>query len=108
MSIHITDFDDEAHDRWFRVEIDYTCYDSERGSIDGGRLTYTIPGGIEIHTVEVLEVDYYNPNGDLICNIERDRLSHEAMCLLDEEAAEYVEREVDGWGCLADELWERR
>jgi len=117
MSTYITDFDDEDSDRWLKVEIDYDYEEPYHDDLDGGRLVYRLPGYIEVHSVKVLEVDYYNPDGELITNIKRpdnDQYVETVGLLvtknkfddLDREVTEIVKEMLEDEGWLAEELAE--
>lgn len=106
MSQYIYDFDDDLHERRFKVEIHYDTQEPEWDECERGR--YRIPGQICVTCVEVLEVEYYSAVGDCIAHVSRDRLSPDSRKLLDLEAETAVCEMVDDGDLLFDYLWENR
>jgi hypothetical protein len=104
MSTYIHSYDDEDHDRFFEVRIEYDFEPGYRGSDERG--SYWVPGQIEIRDVFVLHVEYYNPDGEVIAKVERHNMGIEPRVVLDGEAFQYIEAEIEEWDILAEELAE--
>lgn len=89
------------------VEIVYDCEPAEYGSIDGGRLSYHIPGRINLEEVNVLTVTGYNKDGDVVYAYEHRVLSKERLAHLDEVAFSIVENDICDGGHIYEEMWGR-
>lgn len=108
MSTYVYGYDDEAGERYIEVEIDYDFEPGYWDQIPGGYnyQRYWVSGEISINKVEVLFVEFYNPSGDVIAKLKREDFSDESKRVLDGEAFEWVQAEVENWDVLADDLAE--
>jgi hypothetical protein len=67
---------------------------------------FWIAGDIEIHSVRVLFVVYYNPAGEVIANIKREDIQVDALVTLDQEAFDYISEEVVSGESIFEDMWE--
>lgn len=89
------------------VEIVYDCEPSYYGSIDGGRLTYRLPGRVDLVEVNVLAVTGYDTNGQVVYDYEHRALSKERLAHLDEVAFSIVENDICDGGRIYEAMWEK-
>ena len=104
MSTFYWDYDDANGDRNIEIEVNY-IYTPESTRYFEGRI-YRVRGDIEIQSVYVIAVSFYNPDGFVIAHIERENMQEDAIAKLDAEAHDDVEAEVGKWGYFADKLME--
>lgn len=102
MSNYRYDYEDEDGERRFDVVINYDYIESEWCC--RGYLTYRTRAEIEIVSVKVEAVTYYNPNGDKVACVKREDMSLPAITALDAEAYATVVDRVDSWSYLTDKL----
>ena len=96
------DYDDANGERNIEVEIDYEFRGGYEERVEGR--AYWVRGEIDLRSVRVEAVSYYNPDGDVMTRIKRADMSQPATVALDAEAYNDVQAEVDKWGYLADQL----
>lgn len=89
------------------VEIVYECEPAEYGSIDGGRLTYRVPGQINLEEVNVLAVTGYDHGGEVIYDYEHRAMSEDRLAWADEIAWQIVESDICDGGYIYEDMWER-
>jgi hypothetical protein len=106
MSTYIYSYDDETHDRFYEVEIEFSTEEPYHGATERG--FYRIAGEIIIEKVRVLYVEYYNPDGDTICKIKRENMNPICVKLLDSEEEERIINWVCDGDPICDDLWENR
>jgi hypothetical protein len=107
MSIHELEVESNSGGIIMMLEIVYECEDTEYGSIDGGRLTYRVPGQINLEEVNVLAVVGYDRDGAEVYEYDHRQLSKERLEQLDEVAWNIVEYDICDGGRIYEELWER-
>lgn len=89
------------------VEIVYECEPAEYGSIDGGRLTYRVPGQINLEEVNVLAITGYDRDGNEAYEYDHLKLSKERLAWLDDVAWQIVESDICDGGYIFEEMWEK-
>jgi len=95
-------YDDEKHDRYFEVRIDF---EFEPGYMDRDeRGEHWVPGEIHVNEVYVTMVEYYNPQGEVIARMERHKMPFQTRMMLDYEADAYIREEVDTYDVLAEDM----
>ena len=102
MSFYKYDYEDEDGERSFEVLIDYDYNGGEWCRV--GNLPYRTRPSIEIATVRVEAVTYYNPSGDKVAYVKREDMSQEATKALDAEAYQVIVDRVDSFSYLTDKL----
>jgi hypothetical protein len=102
MSIYRYYYEDEDGERRFEVVIDYDYIEGEWLRV--GNLPYRTRAEIEIVSVQVEAVTYYNPNGDKVAYVKREDMSQESTAALDAEAYREVVDRVGTWSYLTDKL----
>jgi hypothetical protein len=107
---YVYSYDDETHDRFFEVRIWFDTEEPYTEPRSWDCPGYHIPGQIYVTSVEVLYVEYYNPDGDLICAVHRpaDANQKPVWKMLDRDEEARICDWVDNGDCICDDLWENR
>jgi hypothetical protein len=103
MSTCTYDFDSEDHDAWFLVLITYYFEPGEMQWDERG--SYWCPGMIDVESVQVVEFERYDDNGEVVeewKRTERTTVVTDRERELNALAFDKVVEEVNEWGYLAE------
>ncbi|MHC4703102.1 MAG: hypothetical protein ACYTFQ_21255 [Planctomycetota bacterium] len=107
---YVYSYDDETHDRFYEVRIWFDTEEPYTEPRSWDCPGYHIPGQIYVTSVEVLMVEYYDREGNVIDVIHRPPNAENAPGWKNLDALEEARicDWVDNGDCICDDLWENR
>lgn len=108
MSSYVYGYDDEEGDRYIEVQIYYETEEPVYEKATWSCPEYYLPGQIYVTSVEVLFVEYYDKDGNIIDKIKRPNPPTAGWQQLDREEEARICDWVDNQDCICEDLWENR
>jgi hypothetical protein len=104
MSSYEYDFDNDKHGCNVEIEIIYEKVEGDNYTAD--YRTHNEPGHLEVIHVNVLAIEGYDHEGEILYRLHSDEIAPDWLCDLERYALGWVEEQIDYDGYLNEELWE--
>jgi hypothetical protein len=104
MNTYAYDFDSDRSGCNVEIEIWYDKVEGDNYTAD--YRTHNEPGHLELIHVEVLAIEGYDSEGEIVYRLEGDEIDGDWICDLERHALQWVEDHLGFGSFLVDELWE--